>query len=203
MSRMELRTGTFGDYWGSTWGYSAGVNSTRQKINATYIYNALTNDGWTLNAIAGFLGNVQHESTINPGRWQGDNVGATSNGYGLVQWTPSTKYTNWIGVGNDPSTMDHNLDRIRYELAHPSIQWRKTTRYPISFKEFTESTETPEYLASAWLKNYERAGIAAEARRRRYARNWYEFLGGVTPPTETKRKKFKFVLYARKLRGNY
>lgn len=200
-----IRMGEYGSYIGSTYNSSASLNLTKMKMNADYIYKALgLDDGWTINAVAGFLGNVQHESTINPGRWEGDVVGRTGKGYGLVQWTPATKYINWLLVGADPSTMDNNLKRIRYELAHPSVQWRKTNAYPLSFKQFTQSTQTPEYLASCWLKNYERAGIAAEARRRRYARYWFEYLGGITPPPPAEQKKIKrfpFVLYARKLRN--
>ena len=199
-----IRMGDYGSYFGSTYNSSASLNLDRMKVNADYIYRALgLDDGWTVNAVAGFLGNVQHESTINPGRWQSDDVGNTSNGYGLVQWTPATKYINWLFLGSDPSTMDNNLKRIRYELAHPSVQWIKTNAYPLSFKQFTQSTETPEYLASCWLKNYERAGVAAEAKRRKYARFWYEYLGGITPPTPTEKSKrtgFKWVLYARKFR---
>ena len=54
------------------------MNMDEMKINAIYIYSALSDAGWTLNAIAGILGNMQSESAINPGRWQSDRVGRKS-----------------------------------------------------------------------------------------------------------------------------
>ena len=46
---------------------------------------------WTDGAIAGMIGNMQDESGMNPNRWEGGEVGNTSRGYGLVQWTPATE----------------------------------------------------------------------------------------------------------------
>ena len=74
-------------------------------------------------------GNMQSESAINPGRWQSDIVmpDPTYAGYGLVQWTPYTKYTNWIvNQGfSDPSEMDANIFRILYEVSN-NLQWIAT-----------------------------------------------------------------------------
>lgn len=46
---------------------------------------------WSVESVAGMLGNVQAESGFNPWRWQGDRVG-TSRGYGLFQFTPASDY---------------------------------------------------------------------------------------------------------------
>jgi hypothetical protein len=75
---------------------------------------------------------MQSESAINPGRWQSDIVmpsDPTYAGYGLVQWTPYIKYTNWIvNQGfSDPSEMDANIFRILYEVAN-NLQWIATSR---------------------------------------------------------------------------
>ena len=170
---LSLRTGSYGNYWGNDYNTSNTLNKSQMKVNATYLYNALTSKGWSINAISGILGNMQAESTINPGRWQSDKVGgdATGHGYGLVQWTPYTKYTNWATSENlDPSTMDSNIARIEYEILN-NLQWIPTQEYNFSFQEFITSNETPEYLASAFLKNYERAGVEVEEQRRKNARN--------------------------------
>lgn len=63
---LQQRTGNFGTYWGNTYDSSTALNMSQMQINATYIYSALTNYGWTLNAICGVLGNMQSESSINP-----------------------------------------------------------------------------------------------------------------------------------------
>lgn len=200
---LSLRTGTYGNYWGNDYNTSNALNQSQMEVNATYLYNALTSRGWSINAIAGILGNMQAESSINPGRWQGNNVGV-GPAYGIVQWDPFTKYTNWaLNQGLDPSEMDSNLSRIDYEIAN-NLQWIPTSQYNFSFQEFTTSNETPEYLASAFLKNYERAGVEVEEQRRKNARSWYEYLGGITPaPTKPTKKQHKFpwVLYAKKIRN--
>lgn len=205
---VSSRIGAYGIYFGSTWGSTGSNTLAHQKVNATYIWNALREDGWTLNAVAAILGNMQAESSIQPGRWEGDVVGRFNRGYGLVQWTPATKYTNWIGVANDPSTMDNNLKRIKWEVAN-NKQWIRTKKYPITFKQFKVSIDTPENLGAAFLYNYERPKSASskENYRRRRARFWYDYLYGIDPPEPTpteeiERKKFKWVLYARKLRNN-
>lgn len=202
----EVRTGIKGSYFGSLFGESTSLTTEQMKVNATYITVYLYEKGWSLNAIAGMLGNMQAESSINPGRWQSEDVGNTSLGYGLVQWTPATKYLNWCSEQgfSDPSEMDNNLSRILYEVEN-SIQWIATDEYNLSFKEFTESLSSSEYLASAFLKCYERAGIEVEETRRANARTWYEFLtaGGYEPPTSSskkKKKKFNFILFNRNRR---
>ena len=63
---LEQRTGTYGTYWGNTYNSSNTLTLEQEQINATYIWNALGSQGWTLNAVAGMLGNMQSESTINP-----------------------------------------------------------------------------------------------------------------------------------------
>lgn len=197
-----IRTGTYGNYYGSTYNSSASLNRDKQQLNALYIWLALQADGWTLNAVSGMLGNMQAESAINPGRWQSDNVGNMSGGYGLTQWTPATKYIDWIGVSNDPSTMDNNLKRIKWECEN-NKQWRKSSSYPITFREFKVSTQSVDYLAGAFLYNYERPAHYNLDPRVRNARYWYEYLSGFLPPEDKVKRKFKWVLYARKFRNRF
>lgn len=203
------RTGMYGTYYGSTFNSSETLTQSEMEVNAVYAYSFFIAHGWSLNAIAGILGNMQAESSINPGRWQGDNVGNYSGGYGLVQWTPATNYTDWCSSYGaiDPSDMDNNLSRIMYELDE-GLQWIPTSTYPMSFKEFTTSSLLPSELASVFLKNYERAGVEVEETRRNNANNWYTFLGGVLPndpvePDNKKKKKgFNWVLFNAR-RRNY
>ena len=209
-----LRNGIFGDYYGNTYDTSNSLTQSQMEINALYIYSYLKHEGWSENAIAALLGNMQAESTINPGRWQSDRVGGDSEGHGysLVQWTPYTKYTNWCsseGYG-DPSEMDSALARIRYEVAN-NIQWYGTGNYSgMSFKEFSESSETVEFLAIGFLLCYERPADQSEsvqAYRTSLAESWYTYLTGKEPispggsGTGTKKKrKFNFILFNKKRR---
>lgn len=188
----NLRTGKYGQYYGSYYDGSKSLTTSQMRVNATYIFSYLKDKGWSTNAIAGLLGNMQHESAINPGRWQSNKVGAMSGGYGLVQWTPASKYINWCtSMGkSDPSEMDNNLDRLIYELENGK-QYYKTSAYPLTFKQFVKSEESPYYLACAFAWNYERSHTvlygsdsAKESLRQKRggsANTWYEYLTGVTP----------------------
>jgi surface antigen len=157
------------------------LSTSQMKVNAEYILNYLTARGWTKNAVCGMLGNMQRESTINPGIWQNLDSGNTSLGYGLVQWTPATKYFSWADSnGLERSHMDSQLKRILWELENGE-QYYSTSSYPESFSEFTKSTKDVTYLASAFLHNYERAGVSAELERQQNAQYWYNNLSSGTP----------------------
>ena len=195
-------------YWGSFFDESEALPQAQMEENAVYIFSALTAKGWTRESIAAILGNMQAESTINPGRWQGDSVGSTSLGYGLVQWTPSTNYTDWCAAQclSDPSEMDSALARIIYELEN-GLQWIATSAHNMTFAEFSRSSAAPATLAAAFLLNYERPAdqsASVQEYRGSLAEAWYTYLTGETPTPpgtggkKTKRKKYNFVLFGRK-----
>lgn len=151
---------------------------SQMKVNAQYILNYLSSKGWTKNSICGMLGNMQRESTINPGIWQNLDQGNTELGRGLVQWTPSTNLTNWANArGLNPSAMDTQLKKILDELKN-NQQWIATSEYPQSFRTFTKSKQSPETLAEMFCLNYERAGVSAMQERKDNARYWYSNLKG-------------------------
>ena len=196
----KLRFGLYGTYIGDEFDSSSALTLDQMQVNAKYIYTYLAARGWTKNAIAGLLGNMQVESSINPGRWQSDRVGGDSSGhgYGLVQWTPYTIYTEW--VSGDPSTMDNNLSRIIYEIEN-NLQWIGVGDFAgMSFRDFSTSLLSPYELGRAFILCYERPAdqsSEAQAYRGSLASSWFEYLSGVNPtPTSKKKKKnFKFVLF--------
>ena len=176
------RTGAFGSYYGSYYSESVYLTQSEMEANAKYICLFFLSKGWTKNAIAGILGNMQQESTLNPGCWQSHKIGNTSGGYGLVQWTPASNYINWCG-SKDPSEIDNNLARIIYELEN-GLQYYKTDSYPETFREFTQSTKSIEYLVTAFLKNYERAGAEELSKRISYGEKWYSFIANIEAETD-------------------
>lgn len=208
---LAIRQGTFGEYWGNDYGSSNTLSQDQMEINALYIYSYLKHKGWTDNSIAALLGNMQSESAINPGRWQSNRVGGdpSGHGYGLVQWTPYTKYTDWCnsnGYG-DPSEMDTNLARIIYEVEN-NIQWIATSVYDMTFEDFSKSQNASYMLAKSFMLCYERPADQSEEKqnqRGEQANYWYEYLTGKEPydpniPTTKKKKnkKYKFILFNRK-----
>lgn len=192
---LLLRSGTYGNYWGDEQNSAHYLTMDQMKVNATYIFNALIDKGWTINAICGLLGNTQSESNHNPGLWENLSVGNTSKGYGLVQWTPATKYIDWVASGVDYSTMDSNISRIEYEIEH-NLQWYPTQMYNLTFKQFIKSEEDPRYLAEAFLYNYERPTIPKPVERGTQALYWYEFLSG----SVYKKRGFPWAIYFNRIR---
>lgn len=183
---------------------NAYLSQSEMENNADIIYSYLIDKGWTKNAIAGMLGNMQSESTINPGIWQSLDVGNTSLGYGLVQWTPATKYINW--ANSNGYNIADGYAQLKWidEVTDVYGQWIPTSTYNFSWDAFKKSTQSPEYLASAFLKNFERAGVEVEANRRSQARTWWNYIGGtiIDPDPEepggtTKKKKkgYNFLLF--------
>lgn len=152
------------------------LSQSEMENNAQMFYARMTAYGFSLNAIAGMLGNIQSESGINPGIWE--NLEPYVGGYGLVQWTPYTNYSDWAGSGWE-NNGDKECERINYEFVN-GIQYYPTTSYPLSGSEYKVSTHTPEYLAEAFLYNYERPSdpSATIATRRSQARAWYDYLAG-------------------------
>lgn len=197
-----LRSGIFGTYYGSTKGTSESLTTSEMRMNADYIYSSLKSSGWSINSIAAILGNIQAESTINPGRWEGDAV-YEGAGFGLVQWTPHSKYIDWCsseGI-DDYTEMDANLLRILYEVDN-KIQWIPTSTYNFSFELFTISDLPVSELSKAFLLNYERPkdqSVSVQNYRASLSEAWYEYLTGTQPDDPVikpkKKKGYKFILF--------
>lgn len=151
------------------------LSLSEMTSNANYILDYLTARGWTKNAICGMLGNMQTESTINPAIWQSLIEGNTSGGYGLVQWTPATKYLDWCTANSlIYSEMNSNLLRILYEVEN-NIQWVNGS---MTFTAFTHSTDTAYNLGLLFLEFYEQPADPNQTIRATQANYWFTTLAG-------------------------
>lgn len=173
--------------------------------------------GWTTNSASAVWANIGFEGAYNPWRWESDVVlpvgdwrindpnAGIIHGYGLPQFTIPSKYLYAPSAQSDPdyapnysnlSGQPHDgASQLRFIDGH--ADYIPTATYPLSFAEFKLSTQSPEYLASAWLYNYERplTPSATVEVRKREARYWFDLWGGISP---TERKKFKYWLYCRR-----
>lgn len=187
------------------------LSQSEQEDNALLIFGYFYSRGWSVNAIAGMLGNMESESTINPGIWESLTTDPEAfkreeeryPGFGLVQWTPYTNYTNWADSKGYEWTDGIGQCEWINEQTAPAGQWIPTDSYPLSWEEFKISSESVEYLASAFLKNFERADVEVEPERRSQAKKWYTFLTGSEPPepptpSTRKRKKYNFLLFKKR-----
>ena len=159
----------------------------KQKNNAACIYSFFYFKGWTLQAIAGFCGNVMQESKFNPALIE---VGGT--GHGLVQWTPPTDLYNILDVlyGSHDDWQDGNKQcsviYAEYEestgMAHRGIepQWYPSSYSSMDWKTWASSTQDPGELALIFQANYERPA-SLHPERAEYARKWYDILKFIDP----------------------
>ena len=140
---------------------------------------------WTPQAVAAVLGNITAESSINPSRWQNDappedpDTSDAETGYGLVQWTPFSKYRIWATDNYNPDEWGGwqgngylETRRIIYEWEN-EIQWMPTEQFNFDFHAFAASDRDPGYLADAFLTNYERPADPDASRELRQA--WAQF----------------------------
>ncbi|WP_241546205.1 phage tail tip lysozyme [Enterococcus villorum] len=142
-----------------------------QYETAKQVWDYLTKNGWLKTAVAAVLGNMQSESGIIADRWESDRVGNMSGGYGLVQWTPATKYINWAqSNGLDYKNVISQCKRIEWEVANSQQFFCPF----MTFKQFTTSAKSPEELANIFIQYYERPAISNQPARAQQARYWYE-----------------------------
>lgn len=170
--------------WHGVWtnGTEAGSwPASYREENAEIIASYFLNEGWTIDAICAMLGNMQYESYLNPAQWQ---VGFSiyGGGFGLVQWTPYTKFSDWAG-----SVWKTNYNMQLYRIQHEmdaGEQWIPLSAYDnLSFYDWSRQTINDyslEWLTNAFFSCYER-GTDSEYRRI-YARQWYQYFQGVAPP---------------------
>lgn len=189
-----------------TWhtGFQVWLTEEQSLENAQLVANYFINEGWTANAISALCGNMRHESSINPDMYEYGYDWAEDRGYGLVQWTPRSKYWDWaVAEGLDPRHGNSQLARINYEQLN-GIQWITTTEYPLTFYEFTQSMADIYYLTEAFTWNYERpnrqAGEDSMPARQAFAnRVWTEVDftgsgGGGTPSPRPPAEALRYIL---------
>lgn len=142
------------------------------NMNKVYQY-FVQRKGWTPNSVAGMIGNMMVESTVNP--WLFENrsldwsdpsaIIADSGGMGLTHWTPCRKYYDWaVASGLDPESGTSMCDRIYYEYQN-NLQWSLENYGQHTWEDFVTSTEEPWILADVFLWAYERPGDPDEEQR--------------------------------------
>ena len=141
-----------------------GASEEDMKPNAQYTWQYLGERGWSMNAVAALLGNLQYESGMSPCIWESSIKGSKINedgtheldmpvlqayynnngrwpGYGLVQWTPYSTLIDWCAARNLPYwDIDSQLERIDWQ-SNPE---RTTNESGWNF---------PDYFSENWTWN--------------------------------------------------
>ena len=199
------------------------LSQSEMENNANIIINYYRGQGLEDRTIAAILGNMQAESTISPVLTERGGGG----GYGLVQWTPMSNLTDACNIlGLSPYTSgDVQIQVIIQEIIGPQSirQWYTSQGFisnyynsgatndmiGISGNDFLHNTMNwnPDKLAVMFMAGYERPSynplINHYQNRMQYALNWFNYMGGVVPPTPTptnKRDRYNFILFNRRRR---
>ena len=152
------------------------LSPEQRQHNATLIYYFLQSQGWSHNAICATLGNMEQESTINPGFHQ-----RGGGGFGIVQWDPANKYTCWAGEnGYADNSLTGQLKFLQYSMQPGQGEWYKHwtySQYYLSADTFIRSDKSIEFLTAVFLYSYERAGVPVLDTRIEYALYWSDYFG--------------------------
>lgn len=164
--------------------------------------NFFRNQGLNDDTIAGILGNMQAESTIQPLLTEAGGGG----GYGLVQWTPKSSLINHassLGISDYNNGNNQCQVMLQEIIGSSSIrEWFTTQAFisnyynsgatsdmiGISGNDFLHNTMgwTADKLAIMFMAGYERPSydpsINHYQARMSYALAWKQFMGGIVPP---------------------
>jgi hypothetical protein len=180
------------------------LTDTEKMNNAQIVANYFkaATGGWVKEAIAALCGNMAHESSLNPDMHELGYGDSPDRGYGLVQWTPMTKYTDWASANALPwDDGNSQLARINYEVDN-NIQWFNNPNTPefdsVSFADFRSGAGMDvDTLTKCFMAKYEHpnwtAGMNSLADRQAYARSYYDSLdwtgtgtgGGTVTPSSS------------------
>lgn len=180
---------------GGTGGYPPEVTTDADKFAWDAWYWLISN-GYSKQAAAGILGNIQGEagSSMNPDI---DQVGGP--GYGIVQWDGSAypligsptwdgrEYVQRLmaaaGIKSDYKTMEAQIRLVNWCMYNG--QWIGAVD-PTSVEGFKTSTD-PKQAAYAFEKNFERPATA-HSERQGYSQAWYDKFKDLKPSQNTGEK---------------
>lgn len=196
---------------------SGALTQSEMENNANIIINYYRNIGVDDRTIACILGNMQAESSINPER---EEIGGA--GYGLVQWTPISVLQNHCNtLGLSPyNNGDVQIQVLIQEILNQSGvgEWYTSSAFisnyynsgatsdmiGITGRQFLDNSMNwnPDKLAVLFMVGYERPSYDPSVNhyqiRQQNANNWFQYMGGVIPPTpRASKKKTKISM------GNY
>lgn len=156
-------------FWTTSDGQSQyGLTQAEKDENASRVYTFFTKQGWTKEAICGMLGNMDVESRMNP---RAESTGADT--YGLVQWHPASKLTNWAISENLNWELGlTQCKRIAYE-EYLNLQWASWSTYTFSYWA-REMIDTVEHMAQIFMTHYEVADPGTLAERQEWALYYYD-----------------------------
>lgn len=184
------------------------LTQSEMENNANIIINYYRSISVDDRTIACILGNMQAESSINPEREE-----VFGAGYGLVQWTPITVLQNHCNtLGLSPyNSGDVQIQVIIKEILNQSGvgEWHTSSVFISNYYNSGATSDmigitgqqflsnpmnwNPDKLAVLFMAGYERPNYDPSVNhyqiRQQNANNWFQYMGGVIPPTPRTSKK--------------
>lgn len=207
----RYQDGGGGDGWSVSWvtrvsdvASVANLNSMERANNALCVYSALHGLGWSDVAIAGALGNMETESTINPGACEyGHGVPSATTlrypgGLGLIQWTDFPAYTGqnvnpvlWYASKQGKTWSNGTFQcQMLNKADDPSVTscgmsegarwgWQTSSSYPsIAFSAYKTINSSAGTAAEYWYYDMEMHSTYAASlpQRKRQAEAWLNYI---------------------------
>lgn len=151
--------------------------------NAEKIWNFFTGKGLSAVQVAGIMGNLQQESSLDPEKLQGGKrsqnpADAGSGGFGLMQWTPGSKIVGLLSQAGITSPV--------YELGTQLdlVWWHMNNTSPTGVKNFIAGflqKTSIEEATSDFEERMEGAGKPMMERRIQYAKDFYALYANSSP----------------------
>ncbi|EOA7249106.1 phage tail tip lysozyme [Enterococcus faecalis] len=159
--------------------------TTEKEKNAWAVWQFLKSKGYSEQAAAGILGNMDQESGIMPDI----DEGGGGPGYGLVQWTSpiagesGRAYVQRLlaqaGIGGDYRNITTQLKLLDWHMHNG--QYIPSASYPYSVAEFKALTDIGT-ATMAFEANFERPAVT-HPERIPMAQYWYDLLHNLKPGT--------------------
>lgn len=161
--------------------------TTEKEKNAWAVWQFLKSKGYSEQATAGILGNMEQESGIMPDI----DEGGGGPGYGLVQWTSPVAgesgraYVQRLlvqaGISGDYRNINTQLQLLDWHMHN--AQYIPTSAYPYSVAQFKALTDIGT-ATMAFEANFERPAVT-HPERIDMAIYWYNKLHGLQPNNPT------------------
>lgn len=161
--------------------------STEKEKNAWAVWQFLKSKGYSEQATAGILGNMEQESGIMPDI----DEGGGGPGYGLVQWTSPVagesgrayvqRLLAQAGISGDYRNINTQLQLLDWHMHNG--QYIPTSAYPYSVAQFKALTDIGT-ATMAFEANFERPAVT-HPERIDMAIYWYNKLHGLQPSNPT------------------
>ncbi|HCQ8739075.1 phage tail spike protein [Enterococcus faecalis] len=159
--------------------------TTEKEKNAWAVWQFLKSKGYSEQAAAGILGNMEQESGIMPDI----DEGGGGPGYGLVQWTSPIagesgrayvqRLLGQAGISGDYRNITTQLKLLDWHMHNG--QYIPSAAYPYSVAQFKALTDIGT-ATMAFEANFERPAVT-HPERIPMAQYWYELLHNLKPGT--------------------